>query len=352
MARLTLGLVVLGFLASNAEAQNRRQPQGFARQPPAVFEVTGSKIEDRGGRSIWVKGRVRNISADLTPPNVIVTVVFEDERGRYVGDAKGLITPNPIGPGESATFEAAGDRCDYARYEIGFSVAAGPAIPTRGETRYPPDPPAPAPKSKAQTPPGWEVENNRHVSRSRIGVVSKLQSVTKYQDMNGVFVFKDIKRFFELDWQLKEDLPATAIDRLLEGLLDGAGLIQVASGTKVTVREHVVYAGTRLPFIFRIRIEEGPHQGTDGYIIPVNVERDPILEVLPPSAREYFNGNVPSDENKAARALTLGRAIEKQGNRKGALAYYQELVEKYPETPQAKEARDRIKALTGQAAKR
>lgn len=48
---------------------------------------------------------------------------------------------------------------------------------------------------------------------------------------------------------------------------------------------------------------------------------------------------------KAKSAFRLGQALEKQGNKAGALSYYERIVKDYPETPEAKSASARIKAL-------
>jgi len=48
---------------------------------------------------------------------------------------------------------------------------------------------------------------------------------------------------------------------------------------------------------------------------------------------------------KAASLLRLAQALDKSGNAKGALGYYRQIVADYPDTPQAKTAAARVKAL-------
>jgi hypothetical protein len=51
------------------------------------------------------------------------------------------------------------------------------------------------------------------------------------------------------------------------------------------------------------------------------------------------------DQDKAASLLRLGQTLEKSGAIKGALSYYRETIEKYPQTPPAKTAAERVKML-------
>jgi YHS domain-containing protein len=48
---------------------------------------------------------------------------------------------------------------------------------------------------------------------------------------------------------------------------------------------------------------------------------------------------------KAKSALRLGQALERQGNKAGAVSYYEKVVADYPDAPEAKVAAERLKAL-------
>ena len=52
-----------------------------------------------------------------------------------------------------------------------------------------------------------------------------------------------------------------------------------------------------------------------------------------------------ADAAKAASILRLGQALERSGKTAGALDYYRRVTKEYPDTPQAKTAADRLKAL-------
>jgi TolA-binding protein len=54
---------------------------------------------------------------------------------------------------------------------------------------------------------------------------------------------------------------------------------------------------------------------------------------------------------KAERLMVLGRNLEKAKKPSASLPYYRQVVKEYPDTPQAKEAAARIKALEPPAAK-
>ena len=53
-----------------------------------------------------------------------------------------------------------------------------------------------------------------------------------------------------------------------------------------------------------------------------------------------------SGDTAAAQLLETGRFEEKQNNREHAVKLYQEIVSKYPSTPAAREADERLKVLT------
>jgi hypothetical protein len=276
MSRLMIGLAVLGLsFASQAEAQSRGRPRRAIPPRPAVFEVTGARVDDTGGRNVWIKGRVRNVSTDLAPPNVIVTVVFEDANGRYVGDAKGLLTPISIGPGESATFEAVGDRCDFARYEIGFSVAAGPAIPTRGQTRgLRPRPGA----VEAETPALRLPKNPFGLKRwaLKVGKPSALVAMTDVDREGGIQLFKDEEAFLDFDAILQAE-PEEARAKLAEFYLsDRGGLAPV--GRKVFVKEFISLPDSQLGWVYSVRLVGGPSDGTSWIVISGNVDPRGLVE--------------------------------------------------------------------------
>ncbi len=57
--------------------------------------------------------------------------------------------------------------------------------------------------------------------------------------------------------------------------------------------------------------------------------------------------SAPNNSAKAASLLRLGQALEKTGKKAGALDYYQRILKEAPDTPEAKVAAERIKALEG-----
>lgn len=50
---------------------------------------------------------------------------------------------------------------------------------------------------------------------------------------------------------------------------------------------------------------------------------------------------------KAKSALRLGQTLERQGNKAGAISYYEKVVKEHPDSPEAKVAGDRLKELGG-----
>ena len=52
--------------------------------------------------------------------------------------------------------------------------------------------------------------------------------------------------------------------------------------------------------------------------------------------------------DRASGLLAIARNLEKAGKPAIALGYYRDVVKKYPDSPAAKTARERIKALTDQ----
>ncbi len=66
----------------------------------------------------------------------------------------------------------------------------------------------------------------------------------------------------------------------------------------------------------------------------------PLAEAAPPSLAS-------SPAQKAAMELGSAQALEKSRKNKQAVEAYRRIVSEYPESPQAKIAGDKIKAMTG-----
>ncbi len=75
---------------------------------------------------------------------------------------------------------------------------------------------------------------------------------------------------------------------------------------------------------------------------------EPTPKDAPETAKPTPKKDAPSKDSLAKRAaslLKLGQTLEKNGNIKAALGYYKRVVKEFPNTPAARTAADRIKAL-------
>ncbi len=66
-----------------------------------------------------------------------------------------------------------------------------------------------------------------------------------------------------------------------------------------------------------------------------------------PAAKKQGGAAQSKDASRAASLLRVGQNLEKNGGADAALTYYRRVVKDYPETPAAKTARERIKAIGG-----
>ena len=64
-----------------------------------------------------------------------------------------------------------------------------------------------------------------------------------------------------------------------------------------------------------------------------------------PSEKQKTEGS--ANANKAASIFSQGQSLEKAGKKQAAVIYYKRILKEYPDTPSAKTAKDRIKALGG-----
>ena len=76
---------------------------------------------------------------------------------------------------------------------------------------------------------------------------------------------------------------------------------------------------------------------------PAEEKADDAMADAPAAAPKAKSATDPSA--KAASLLRLAQALDKSGNAKGALGYYRQIVADYGDTPQAKTAAARVKAL-------
>ena len=77
-----------------------------------------------------VFGRVRNLSR-IPLGDAYAKVVYLDQKGGLVQSGKAILSPNPVGPGETGTFEAM-DKSDprIFSYEVSFEKIGGGSIPS------------------------------------------------------------------------------------------------------------------------------------------------------------------------------------------------------------------------------
>jgi hypothetical protein len=92
----------------------------------------------------------------------------------------------------------------------------------------------------------------------------------------------------------------------------------------------------------KVRVIDGPLSG--------RVFELPARNLRPadePEAEEPVAKQAPDPVKRAASLLTIAKSLEKLKKTKAALDTYRQVVREYPQTPSAKEAGERIKALEG-----
>ena len=147
----------------------------------------------------------------------------------------------------------------------------------------------------------------------------------------------------------------------------------VAAGKVAPLPNGIRVRVMKLSFASRlVRVQEGPDKGTEGWIqveqvkspdgvpaanlamygeqraVPEPSEVDVMEHNRVVAERRQVKAHresQPSDDARARTLLRMAQGLEKNGKADKALANYQELVEKYPGSAQAKEAAERIRAL-------
>jgi hypothetical protein len=116
--------------------------------------------------------------------------------------------------------------------------------------------------------------------------------------------------------------------------LEAGERISVPSGTHVRIIERRDRREARsTPLVARVEIVDGPQKGFTGWCV---------------QAFLITSLQTPADRTAAEAETIWGTAsvLERSGNRKLAIETYREIVKLVPDTPRAKQAEERIKALT------
>jgi ribosomal protein L24 len=94
---------------------------------------------------------------------------------------------------------------------------------------------------------------------------------------------------------------------------------------------------------YEVRVLEGNHQGKKGHIFSTYLKRR--VEDIERPKQKTKSKPEPKPASVAASKLRLGKSLEEKRNPRAALSYYREVVEKFPGTAEAAEARKRIEAI-------
>jgi len=217
---------------------------------------------------------------------------------------------------------------------IGFSIfnggnnrrAVNPAPEPPG-TNAPAVNPAPEPPSSSAAPSQSDVWR-----RLDTGYISG-ESLT-YEGTPVVCLCVDEKAWDELlDDQNKGDLFEIAL------LVLKLKVALVPRGTRVKCIERGFES-------LKLRVSEGHSAGVEGWLDTELVSKG---EPRPPAKKRKptLQSQTLTTEQMARARFQIGRNLEKDGKDELAVTAYRELVKRFPHAPQAKQAAERIKALTG-----
>lgn len=182
---------------------------------------------------------------------------------------------------------------------------------------------------------------------------------TLYDDGDGrVFIARDMFAFQDLVKGLK----AKDTDGLRE-LMDKGKVAFEVSGTPILVierHENQFIAGGVLAL--EVRLLDGANKGRVCWIYRASAARliekkpDPAIEksrqvqaeaAARREAKEAEKARANAPAARAASLLNIARNLEKSGKPKPALENYRKIVKEFGDTPSAKEAAGRVRALEG-----
>ena len=224
---------------------------------------------------------------------------------------------------------------------VGIVAVLGYSLFNGGRNR-PPANPGPEPPSSSSTP-----SRREDWQRLDAGYISD-QELT-YQGTPVVCLCVDDKAWNDLlDAENKGDIQEIAL------MVAKGKVALVPRGTRVKCVETGVLS-------LKLRVSEGLSAGVEGWLQREFVSKgEPPAELSPGGTPEHEDNSPPpvkkrkptlqskplTTEDIAKARFQVGTNLEKEGREELAVTAYRELVKNFPDTPQAKQATERIKALT------